>query len=174
MASDNLVAELIGQAAAGNQSAFEQLYRQLVDRVFVFVVMRVRSRVVAEEVVQDSFVELYKALPQFRYQHDPAFYAFVFTIVRRQLAQQYNRTARTATEELPADEVLGTETNQETVTAVHDALATLDEASREVVVLHHWARYTFREIAAIMSETESAVRVRHHRAKARLATMLTR
>jgi RNA polymerase sigma factor (sigma-70 family) len=54
------------------------------------------------------------------------------------------------------------------------ALDTLDEHTREIVVLHHFSGYSFVEIAPIMRMTESAVRVRHHRALKSLHDTLTR
>jgi RNA polymerase sigma factor (sigma-70 family) len=63
-------------------------------------------------------------------------------------------------------------TSPETTLALTEALKQLDECSREIVVLHHWSRYTFGEIATIVDMTEEAVRVRHHRAKAVLKDLL--
>ncbi len=165
---------LVKAVAAGNETSFEQLYTHLADRVFSFVSARTSTRTEALDVTQDTFVELYKALSGFRYERDAAFYSFVFTIARRQLAQHYDKRAKHQVTEL-VEEVTPSETaSAELTSEVQQALETLDDRSREIVVLHHFSRYTFAEIAALINMTESAVRVRHHRARLHLAEALTR
>jgi RNA polymerase sigma-70 factor (ECF subfamily) len=167
------VQEVTGDIAAGNTARFEELYTHLVDRVFSFVALRTSGRSEALDVTQDTFVELYKALRTFRFEHDAAFYSFVFTIARRQLAQHYAKQTKHKTEVLLEETVGGNEVPAELTHEVQRALETLDDRSREIVVLHHFARYTFAEIATLINMTESAVRVRHHRARTRLADALT-
>lgn len=168
------IERVVSEAALGNEASFEQLYAHLVDRVFLFVSARTSNRTEALDVTQDTFVELYKALPGFRYERDAAFYSFVFTIARRQLAQHYGKNAKHKVSELNEETIPSGDVPQELTTEVQQALQTLDDRSREIVVLHHWARYTFAEIATLINMTESAVRVRHHRARAHLAETLTR
>ncbi|MCA9354411.1 MAG: sigma-70 family RNA polymerase sigma factor [Candidatus Kaiserbacteria bacterium] len=163
---------LIDHAVADTSQGFAALYEHTVDRVFSFVAFRTNNHEDASEVTQDVFVELYKSLSRFTYQSDAAFYAFLFTIVRRQLASYYAKTKKHETTEL-TEEVHGrTDSPVEQNCSVAQALETLDEVSREIVVLHHWSRYTFAEIGTIINMTESAVRVRHHRARAALASIL--
>lgn len=163
----------VREASAGNAASFETLYTHLVDRVFSFICARTSTRTEAFDVTQDTFVELYKALRTFTYERDAAFYGFVFTIARRQLAQHYAKRAKHHTDALTEDLVPSGDVSCELTAAVHQALDSLDDRSREIVVLHHFARYTFAEIATLINMTESAVRVRHHRARARLAETLT-
>jgi RNA polymerase sigma factor (sigma-70 family) len=164
---------VLKEIARGDTARFEVIYTHVVDRVFAFVALRTRRRADALEVTQDTFVELYKSLATFRYEHDAAFYAFVFTIARRQLAQYYAKQAKHQTVALVEDVVAGDEVSPLITHEVHRALQALDDRSREIVVLHHFSRYTFAEIAKLINMTESAVRVRHHRARARLALALT-
>jgi RNA polymerase sigma factor (sigma-70 family) len=174
MKSDRSIQLLVAEYQSGNRACFEELYQLLTPAIFAFVSHRTATRELAKEVTQDSFVELSKALAQFTYQSDSAFYAFVFTIVRRQLAKQYAQNAKhSSVGEDALETVADSEVSRETTLSVQVALEKLDERSREIVVLHHWSRYTFVEIAAILHMTESAVRVRHHRARATLATLLT-
>ncbi len=162
------------KAAAGDNVSFEALYQQLVDRVFSFVFSRTSNREAALDVTQDTFIELYKSLSSFTYQSDGAFYAFVYTIARRQLAQYYTKSSKHAVSELDETIIASGELGADLAIEVHLALTKLDDCSREIVVLHHWARYTFAEIGVLINMTESAVRVRHHRAKVELANILTR
>jgi RNA polymerase sigma-70 factor, ECF subfamily len=161
------------RAAAGDADSFKMLYEHLVNRVFAYTFARVGNRSVATDVTQDIFIELHAGLKRFSYQTDAAFYAFVFTIARRKLVRQYGEQKKYAVDDF--DEVVHTQASvsAETTMSVQSALEMLDDCSREIVVLHHWSRFTFAEIGELINMKESAVRVRHHRARAMLASILT-
>lgn len=165
---------IIADYKTGNTASFEELYHLLLPSLFAFVSHRTATREIAKDVTQDSFIEISRALQNFTYKSDGEFYAFVYTIVRRRLAQHYKEGAKHATVEgIEVDNLTNEISSPETNLSVREALQKIDECSREIVVLHHWSRYTFVEIATILNMTESAVRVRHHRARATLATLLT-
>jgi RNA polymerase sigma-70 factor (ECF subfamily) len=127
---------------------------------------------VAEDLAQDVFVSLYQALPSFTYRSRAEFYAFVFTIVRRTLARHYG-DKHTKAHYLRADidgDLIPEERTEAEQSDIERALNTLPPLTREVVILHHWSGYTFAEIGVLLNLTESAARVRHHRA---LETMRT-
>lgn len=165
---------IIADYKSGNSASFAELYHLLLPAIFAFISHRTATRGAAKDITQDSFVEISRALQNFTYQSDGEFYAFVYTIVRRRLAQHYKERAKHATVEgIEMDNIAKEISSPETKFSVQEALQKIDECSREIVVLHHWSRYTFVEIANILNMTESAVRVRHHRARATLATLLT-
>jgi RNA polymerase sigma-70 factor, ECF subfamily len=165
------ISTYVRSAAAGDTRAFETLYTMLVDRVFAYVAVRTNGRDDAYEVTQDSFVELYRALPKFTYSTDAGFYAYLFTIVKRQLARYYNVKQKEPRSAIDPD-TIAIPHEHERDEAVARALLTLDERTREIVELHHWSRFTFGEIADMLGMNESAVRVRHHRALGSLAHLL--
>lgn len=171
MESVNNISAPVQAATGGDARAFETLYTTLVDRVFAYVVARTNSREDAYEVTQDSFVELYRALPKFTYTTDAGFYAYLFTIVKRQLARYYHAKQKEPRSAVDPD-AIGITREHERDDAVAYALTTLDERTREIVELHHWSRFTFGEIAEMLGMTESAVRVRHHRALGSLSHLL--
>lgn len=165
--------KLISSAQAGETGSFEELHRRLVGPVFAFVAHRTSTRDDAKMVTQDSLAEVFLALSRFEYQSDGAFHAFVYTITRRQLAKYYE-TARKHTTEVVTEQFADEAEDGDDERSLRAALLTLDEVAREIVVLHHWSRYTFGEIAGMLKMTEEAVRVRHHRAKATLKSIITR
>jgi RNA polymerase sigma-70 factor, ECF subfamily len=165
------ISEHLRGAALGDTKAFEALYTALVDRVFAYVATRTNSREDAYEVTQDSFVELYRALPKFTYSTDAGFYTYLFTIVKRQLARYYDAKQKEPRSTIDPD-TIAVHREHERDEAVAQALKTLDERTREIIELHHWSRFTFGEIASMLGMTESAVRVRHHRALGSLAHLL--
>ncbi len=166
MSADD-IRTLIEASGHGDKESYRKLYEHMVNRVYAYLKSRTGSKEQATDIAQDVFVELWKALPRFTYHSREQFYAYVFVISRRKLSALYEMRKREA---LPLDE--------ETVPNTHEsggpgdaredeisrALQILDPETREIVVLHHWSRYTFGEIASLINMTESAVRVRHHRA----------
>lgn len=168
---------LIEQSSAKNAEAFKVLYEHLVGRVHAYVRYRTSTTEAALDCTQDIFIALYAALPSFTYKTREQFYAYVFTITKRTLAKHYadkhtraaKNTVDTNVDELPSRDADMSAMRDE----VARALTVLDAKSREIVILHHWSQYTFPEIAVMIGMTESAVRVRHHRAQKQLATILT-
>ena len=175
MESDDL-RPLVEQSSAGSAEAFKALYEHLGDRVHAYVRYRTSTPDAALDCTQDVFVALYAALPKFTFQTREQFYAYVFTITKRTLAKHYadkHTKATVFSSDVDADEVAAAGENTELQDMVARALATLDEKTREIIILHHWSRYTFGEIATLLRMSESAVRVRHHRGQKQLATMVT-
>ncbi len=170
------IKELVQKSAAGNSAVFEALYEHLVDKVFAYIRYRTHTEDVAIDLTQDVFVDIFKALPTFTYSSKEQFYGFVFTITKRKLATHYanKHTQRAAiTSSFNEEEHHGELLDQSVASSdIDKALHTLDDTTREIVVLHHWSRYTFPEIASLIEMTESAVRVRHHRALKTLSALL--
>jgi len=178
--SDHNIQALITASAQGDAESYEKLYEHLVDKVYVYVRYRTATNERATDLTQDVFIDLFSALSSFTYKSHAQFYAFVFVITKRKLARHYAElnisgkgetiefNEKTMSEPSPDSTVCVSSDNLD----VKQALDQLDDKAREIVVLHHWARHTFGEIALLMNMKESAVRVRHHRALRTLATKL--
>lgn len=165
---------IVTLAAGGDTVSFHELYEQTVSKVYAYVLYRLPTKEAALDCTQDSFVALHQALPSFTYKSDGEFYGFVFTIVRRTVAKYYRTNEKHASKvDLPPEQIVSLDPNHEEILAVREALKVLDEVTRDIMILHHWSRYTFAEIATLCNMKESAVRVRHHRARAVLADVLT-
>jgi RNA polymerase sigma-70 factor, ECF subfamily len=173
--TDHELAHLVAAAKGGESEAHRQLFDVLEPQMYAFVRYRVPDHETAEDIVQDSLVALFRALDTFVVQSTAQFYQYTYTIVRRQLAHFYNsKHVRATMQRIDSEESVWMAPVDDPSTAgdVARALATLDPLTRDVVVLHHWSRYTFGEIALMLGLEEGAVRTRHHRAKAALASLL--
>lgn len=176
MAESTHVHALIRSAKNNDDRASRELYEHLIDRVYAYVRYRTGSDTEATDLTQDIFIDLFKSLSGFTYQSDAQFYSFVFTITKRKLAKHYagkNTEAALARVDVDPETLTAAAADTETGDALDRALATLDGDVREIVVLHHWSRYSFAEIATLIDSTEGAVRTRHHRALKQLAATLT-
>jgi RNA polymerase sigma-70 factor (ECF subfamily) len=173
--TDTELPQVLTAAARRDAEAFASLYADLEPRIYPFVVSRVGRQEIATDLTQDIITDIFLAVPNFSYRTVGQWYAFVFTIVRRTLARHYKDHARKQAQFLDVEtSVLPDTRSDETVTtmAVDQALAQLDQITRDIVVLHHWSRYTFAEIALMLNLEEGTVRTRHHRAKTTLASLL--
>lgn len=169
------LSELIRKSALGNADSFKQVYEHLIDKVFAYVRYRTNSEDNALDLTQEVFVDIYKALPGFTYSSNEQFYGFVFTITKRKLAKYYadkHTQAAKMTDEFNEDNYSESSLDLAVTSDIARALKSLDDTAREIVVLHHWSRYSFPEIASLIQMTESAVRVRHHRALKLLSASL--
>lgn len=158
---------------AGSSEDFRAVYDGLIDQVYPYVRYRTRTEDQALDLTQEVFIDLYQALRTFTYHTRAQFYSFVFVIVKRKLAKQYaEQNLKQPTIEFDESVTAAPSQNVEVSDLVHRGLAKLDDMTREIIILHHWSRYTFSEIATVLGLTESAVRVRHHRALKLLSTFL--
>ncbi len=175
--TDHDIKVLITKSTGGDAESCKKLYDHLVDKVFAYVRYRTSTQENATDITQDVFIDFFSTLSNFTYQSNAQLYAYVFVITRRKLARLYQHanthgenTKSSFDEEVMSPQV-GNDIHEHTYD-VGEALSRLDEETREIVVLHHWSRYTFGEIAQLLHMSESAVRVRHHRALPQLAAYL--
>lgn len=177
MAETTQLEALIRTAKKNDDRAARELYEHLIDRVYAYVRYRTGSDTEATDLTQDIFIDLFRSLSGCTYQSDAQFYSFVFTISKRKLAKHYaskNTEAALSRVDVDVETLTANDAAEpETADALKRALTTLDGETREIVVLHHWSRYSFAEIATLVGSTEGAVRTRHHRALKHLAATLT-
>jgi len=175
MEHEHEIKSLVATATTGEADAFRALYEHLADKVYNYIKYRISRDEDALDLTQEVFIDLYKALPSFTYESAPQFYSFVFVITKRKLAKWYSRSETSINAQagtLNESEISAPTKDILVQDEVNRALAQLESETREIVVLHHWSKYTFKEIASLIEMTESAVRVRHHRALKTLSALI--
>src|SRR5437870_2609702 len=99
--SEDSLSDIILRAKSGDRNAFDSLYRLYVTPLYRYVLIRMRSHEDAEDIVQDTFLKAYDALP--RYEHTKeSMLPYLFTIARNLLINHGKKKRPTA--ELP-DEI---------------------------------------------------------------------
>jgi RNA polymerase sigma-70 factor (ECF subfamily) len=171
--ADDPLRALVKRSAEGDEEGSRELYERLVSKIFPFVRSRTRTKEEAVDLTQDVFIDFFTSLSHFSFSSTAQLYAYLFVIARRKLARQYTERIKKGIDTTVAydDEVLVTSgATEDSLRSleVATALEGLEEVTREIVVLHHWSRHTFAEIAQMLGMKETAVRVRHHRALAQL------
>ncbi len=175
MTSEQSLQATIESCQSNPTGNFQAVYTILIDQVYAYIKSRTSNKDDALDITQEVFIDLYKALPNFSYRSDGEFYSFLYTLSKRKLAKYYSNLKNELRPEEEFLDNLPDQNNQETNQQdIYTALLKLEPETREIITLHHWSRYTFKEIAAMLNMTESAARVRHHRALDTLAILLTK
>lgn len=153
---------LIERAQAGEHAAFDALYRSAYAPVYRFVLIRVKSKDVAEDITQDVFIKFLKALPT--YVGSPSILPFLFTAARNTIIDHYRKRKpdyddealwALASEDPSPEETaaLGAE-----VTMVLKLLSQLSPAEEAAIKLRYLDGLSTVEVAAILEKSEEAVR----------------
>jgi RNA polymerase sigma-70 factor (ECF subfamily) len=178
-AADPLELRRVELARDGDEDAFAALVRTFQDRLYLVALRMTGNPEDARDVVQESFLQAWQALPAFR--GEAQFSTWITRIVINR-CHNLRRGQRPADplpeEEHGAPEVLRTpaaETlaiDEQRRDAVRRALLSLPLDQRAPLVLTTFAGYTHAEAGRILGVSESAAKVRAHRARRALATVL--
>lgn len=173
-AGNRAVAEAVTRAKQGDREALRYLYVHYADHVYGYVASIVRDDYEAEDVTQHLFAKLMTALPKYEPREVP-FSAWILRVARN-VAVDHMRQRRA----IPCEEVRELDTHagdddssRHRSLGLRDALATLPEDQRQVVVMRHLIGLTPGEIAGRMGRTEPSIHGLHHRGRGALQTALS-
>lgn len=167
--------------ARGDEAAFADLYDELAPRLYRFALRWTRSRSAAEDVVQQTFLQVHAA--RHRFVPGGAVLPWAYAITRRLLVDLGRRGVR---EELRDDDVRDP-TEPTTALSPDEALhrrrveaearrdlAFLPPAWREAFELVKFEGLSVSETAEILGITRGMVKIRTHRATAALRKAMER
>jgi RNA polymerase sigma-70 factor (ECF subfamily) len=161
-------AGLIQRALDGDVTAFEQLYRENVRRVYALCFRMSSDPALAEELTQDVFVRAWQKLPSFR--GDSAFSSWLYPLtVNVALTERRSRVRRTSrvfgTDDPAVFEKPESSPRPETGFDLEKAMATLPPGARSVFVLHDVEGYKHEEIAELTGVATGTSKAQLHRAR---------
>lgn len=167
-------------ARDGDKDAFDQLVRLTYGDVFKLAIKLTGNEADAKDVVQDTYVRAFRGLRRFR--GDAQFSTWLYRIASNCASSFTARRSRQRCDSLSeAHEVVETDPDQDpTLRAeastlrqtIERALEQLPQRLRAVVVLRHLEDLSHREIAERLGISESATKVRLHRARNTLKRLL--
>lgn len=174
VAAPALTDDLVRRARAGDEAAFERLYRANVGRVYALCLRMTADEAAARELVQDAFVRAWERLDTFR--GDAAFSTWLHRLTVNVVLMDRRTAARRAEEAL--DETAdppNTASRAESAGLRVDlerAIAALPPGARQVLVLHDLEGYEHAEIARLMGIAEGTSKAHLFRARQRLREVL--
>jgi RNA polymerase sigma-70 factor (ECF subfamily) len=161
--------------------AMNRFFDHYYDRIYGHVAHLLRDAHLAEDVTQEAFLRLSRAIDRLDPECDPT--GWVFTVAtncvrdhwrsrahkqsRRNIAMENGGVGDLANGKKRADERLERRHEQE---AVQRALAELSDADRQVILLRNYEELETATIAQMLEATPEAIRQRHSRAVSRLGT----
>ena len=161
---------LLRRVATGDRAAFRALYDRHADRIFRFAMTIVRRAHLAEEVLQETMVVVWRQAGKFKGASKVS--TWILGIARNLAFNLLRKEARG--DRLP-DETPG-ESNPagrvERAIHVERAMATLPEHHREVIHLVYYEEMSMREAADVLGIPEGTVKSRMHHARKALAKEL--
>ena len=175
-----LVQSLVRQARAGDERAFEMLYRREAGRVFALALRLTGDRVRAAELTQDVFVRAWEHLDSFRGEGPlaPWLRRIAVTTFLAGSRADRRRQARVAlAEDTGGDADAAPAPPRHDVEAGIDlerAIAALPPGARAVFVLHDVEGYRHDEIATMTGTAAGTCRAHLHRARRLLMEALGR
>jgi RNA polymerase sigma-70 factor (ECF subfamily) len=171
--NSRLVASAIRRAQQGDRDALGFLYACYADNVHGYVRSIVRDHHEAEDITQHVFAKLIKVIGKYEEQDVP-FFAWILRVARN-AAVDHMRNNRL----VPVEEVreVGARAQDDPGAVVrmgdlHDALAGLPQAQREVVLLRHLIGLSPAEIASMTGKSEGSIHGLHHRGRRAVAAEL--
>lgn len=155
--------------ARGDEAAFAEVYDALAPRLYAFLLRQTRSEARAKDVLQQTMLKIHLARGTFI--DGAAVLPWAYAIARRLWIDQTRRGRREVSAEPDAD---APATDQiapddaayagELGARIRNALAKLPENQRVAFQLVKEEELTIAEAAAVLGASESAVKLRAHRA----------
>ena len=151
------------QAQSGSHEALNELFKNVQEPLFRYVVSLVKDRQLAEDILQEVFIRIYRKL---RWLREPqAFRAWTYQIASRE-AFRYLKRERRWSDQLRDDQTLMAipveehEFSRELIESVPQLVASLSPASRAVVVLFYLHEMSLAETAAVLDIPVGTVKSR--------------
>lgn len=183
--------QLVALAKQGDFDAFEQLVTRHQDRVYRLVLRFVRNEHEAQEVVQETFLSIWRNLDGFK--GESQFGSWLYRIAANAALMRLRSQRRhpeVSTEELPADVIESREPahhggenwarrpddqlqTNELRSHIQRAVDSLPEMYRSVFIIRDVEGLSTEETAEILGITVPTVKTRLHRARLQLRRTIT-
>jgi RNA polymerase sigma-70 factor (ECF subfamily) len=170
--------EWIRQIAQGDESAFERLFRCYAPRIFRFAMSYLNDPALAEEVVQETMIAVWKNAKDYKEQSQLS--TWILGIARNKALDRARASQREPELLREIDRrALGRATPEQIAQRdsqaerVRSALEKLSPEHREVIMLAFYNELSYSEIAQILNCPEGTVKSRVYYAKEQLKRILS-
>jgi len=180
-------AELLARYAAGEEPAFREIVTRYKDGLYAFLHKFLNQHDMIEDVFQETFIQLYTSRDSF--DTDRPLRPWLFTIAANKAKDALRKRQRTAaisigtvadSQEMSFDDVLNTLTSDETMpydeleeneasSQVRQVIADMPENLREILILAYFNKFSYKQMAQVLSIPIGTVKSRLHTAVDRFA-----
>ena len=174
--------QLIRRILSGDDAAFNALVRKHQKGIHALAWRKVGDFHIAEEIVQDTFLQVYKHLAQLKNpnQFSGWMYVIASRLCLKWLQKNRNKSAMQSLEDTPVAEIEEssythyvseqrlTESTERRQELVKKLLAKLPESERTVVTLHFLGEMTAKEIGKLLGVSVNTIKSRLRRGRKRL------
>ncbi len=156
--------ELVQRYIQGDELALKTLIERHESRIFTSIYLLVKNKYLAEDIFQETFIKVIKALRKGHYEESGKFQPWVMRIAKNLVLDHFRKQARmpqiTDTEgneimttlrfadESTEDQIIRSEEE----TMVKALIQNLPEEQREVLILRHYAGLSFKEISELTGQ----------------------
>jgi len=185
--NDQSDAELLARYAAGEEAAFRAIVSRYKNSLYVFLRHFLNRRDLIEDVFQETFIQLFTSRDDF--DTSRPLRPWLFTIAANKAKDALRKRKRTAAIpigpiaealEMSFDDVLNTLTSDtttpydkleksETASRVREIVTDMQENLREILVLAYFNKFSYKQMAQILSIPIGTVKSRLHTAVGRFA-----
>lgn len=183
-------AELVRRFKDGDRSAYNEIVRRYQHRVFTQCLRWMGDERIAEEVAQDVFLALFRALRDFR--GDSQLSTWIYRVVvnhcknrrlyrKRRAEDRHEPLEGDSRDDGPERQIAADQPDTdfrmhrgEAEQLVREGLEKLDDEQRAIIVMRDVEDMAYEEIADILGVPRGTVKSKLHRARAELARVLGR
>jgi RNA polymerase sigma-70 factor (ECF subfamily) len=180
-------AELLAHYTAGEEAAFREIVSRYKNSLYAFLRQFLNRHDLVEDVFQETFLQLYSSRESF--DTNRPLRPWLFTIAANKAKDALRKWQRTSavsigtmadSQELSFDEMLNTVTSDDTMPyeelqkgetskRVGQIIANMPENLREILILAYFQRFSYKQMAEILSIPIGTVKSRLHTAVGRFA-----
>lgn len=152
--------ELITGFINGDERSIELLILRHKSKVYSYISLYIRSRDLADDIFQDTFMKVVQSIRAGRYQDDGKFISWVMRIAHNLIIDHFRHEKQMGivltddyeadlfnSRRLSEDNVEDVMVRRQVLRDVRRLIGELPEDQREVVIMRHYAGMSFKEIA---------------------------
>ncbi|MCK7532051.1 MAG: sigma-70 family RNA polymerase sigma factor [Marinilabiliales bacterium] len=152
--------ELITSFMNGDERSIELLILRHKSKVYSYISLYIRSRDLADDIFQDTFLKVVQSVRAGRYQDDGRFLSWVMRIAHNLIIDHFRHEKQLGivlnddyesdlfnSRRLADENVEDVMVRRQVLRDVRRLVSELPEDQREVVIMRHYAGMSFREIA---------------------------
>ncbi len=172
----------INRTLKGDTNAFSFLVEQYKGMVYSLALKMMKNREEAEEVSQDTFIKAYKKLDKFK--GESKFSTWLYKITYRNCLDAIKKNKEkyrndtideiTINKISEAENILENLERKERAAVMNTCLLKLPEEERSILWMFYFEELSLKEIITVTDLSEANVKVKLHRARKRLLTIVKR